>query len=135
MRDEPRLRVLVVDDDPVQLELVERMLKLDGFEVATASAAIGVTSMVRSFQPNVVLFDANMPALPGHLLLGIVRRHAAPTVKLVLFSAVDESKLRQLAADAKADDWISKSSGATALARRIRQICRTDRSSPDGSRP
>jgi DNA-binding response OmpR family regulator len=126
MREEAKLRVLVVDDDEMQLELVQRILRLDGFEVATASAAIGVTSMVRSFQPHVVLFDANMPALPGHLLLGIVRRHADASVKLVLFSALDESKLRQLAFEAKADDWISKSTGATSLARRLRQICRTD---------
>ena len=132
MREEEKMRVLVVDDDELQLELMERMLRLDNIEVATLSGPIGVSNRVRSFKPDVVLLDANMPALSGHLLLGIVRRHASPDTKLILFSACDESRLRQLASDAKADGWIPKSTSATELVRRLRLLWRPPPRPPAG---
>jgi two-component system, OmpR family, response regulator len=117
------LKILVVDDDPLQLEMIERLLRLDGFEVATTAATIGVSNMVREFHPHLVLFDAHMPALSGDRLLTIVRRHASPETKLVLFSACDETKLRRLATEAHADGWISKSSASGDLGQRLRQLC------------
>ncbi len=72
------LRVLVVDDDPLQLDLVERTLKAEGFEVMTCENPIGVTNIVRSFLPHVVLMDVDIPALSGDKILSIARKSAPP---------------------------------------------------------
>ena len=120
---EPALRVLVVDDDNQQLAMVERSLRLHGFEVATSAEPIGVSSIAMEFEPDVVLFDVNIPALSGDRLLKIVRRHTPARTRMVLFSACDVSTLRRLASDVKADGWITKSVEGTELARQLRKIC------------
>lgn len=116
------LRVLVVDDDQVQLELVERTLRADGIEVKTCSSPIGVTNLIVSFAPRLVLLDVNIPALSGDRLLGISRKWAPEGTRFVLYSANDESKLRGLAREVGADGWISKSVTGTDLTARLRAL-------------
>ncbi len=119
--DDRALKVLVVDDDPLQLEMIQRSLSLEGFEVTVTKAALGVTSLVRSFAPDVVLIDVNIPALTGDRILTIARRHAPPTTRFLLFSACDESKLRALARET---GYISKSVGGGVIAARLRSLCK-----------
>src|SRR5262245_18418348 len=57
------VRILIVDDDAAQLDLVARLLRLEGFEVATTLSSFGTSNLIRSFSPKVVLLDVNIPAL------------------------------------------------------------------------
>lgn len=119
MTKEP-LRVLVVDDDNTQLELVERTLKADGIEVMTCSSPIGVTNQIVSFNPRIVLVDVNIPALSGDRLIGISRKWAPAGTLFVLYSASDEGRLRGLSREVGADGWISKSVTGSELTARLR---------------
>jgi DNA-binding response OmpR family regulator len=119
MRD---LRVLIVDDDAQQLDLVSRRLRLEGFDVATAASSLGTSKLIRSFLPQVVLLDVNIPALAGDKLLSVARRFAPAGTRFVLYSACDESRLRELARETQADDWISKSTDLAMVAERIRKL-------------
>jgi DNA-binding response OmpR family regulator len=123
MTDRP-LRVLVVEDDAVQLEMIQRSLRLEGFEVTATRAALGVSNLVRSFEPDAVLIDVNIPALTGDRLLTVARKHAPKTTRFFLFSACDESRLRALAAETGADGWMSKSTASGEVAARIRAACK-----------
>jgi DNA-binding response OmpR family regulator len=123
MTDRP-LRVLVVEDDALQLEMIQRSLRLEGFEVNATRAALGVSNLVRTFEPDAVLLDVNIPALTGDRLLTVAKKHAPATTKFFLYSACDESKLRALAAETGADGWMSKSTGSGEVAARIRAACR-----------
>jgi len=51
-----------------------------------------------------------------------LRKHARPEAKFVLFSAWDEERLRRLAREVDAHDYISKSTDRSSLARRLRRI-------------
>lgn len=113
-------RVLVVDDDTMQLELLERTLRSEGFVVMTCSSPIGVTSIVRSFVPHVVLMDIDIPALSGDRILALARKSAPPMTRFLLHSASDEAVLRRLAKEVEADGWISKSVTGAELAARVR---------------
>lgn len=121
---EPRLRVLVVDDDDMQLRLVERTLRAD-FDVETCSNPIGVSNLVRSYAPDLVLLDVNIPALSGDRLLEIARRGAPKGTRFILYSSADPTTLRTLAARVGADGWISKDVVGAALTTRLRQAART----------
>lgn len=114
------LRILVVDDDNQQLELVERTLRADGFEVMTCSSPIGVTNLIMSFTPRIVLVDVNIPALSGDQLIGISKKWAPDGTLFILYSASDESKLRWLAREVGADGYISKSVTGLSLAAKLR---------------
>lgn len=117
------LRVLVVDDDEEQLELMRRSLTSQQFEVRTSSTPIGVSNIVRDFVPDVILIDLNQPALSGDRLIKLVRQNTCSNARLVLYSSADVDKLRRLAAEVLADGWIQKGLPPSELAMKLRSLC------------
>ena len=113
-----RERVLVVDDDPDQLELVRRTLA-PHFDVQTHDSALGVSNLVRQSAPALVLLDVNFPALKGDQILALARRHAPRGTQFILYSATDETRLRALALAAGADGYLSKSVQGAELIRKL----------------
>ena len=119
---ETKIRVLVVDDDQDQLALAERSLSAYGFDVRTHRSSLGVSNLVRSCTPDLVLLDVNIPALSGDKVLTLARAQAPLTTKFILYSASDETKLRALARSSGADGYISKSIQGEDLAKRLKEI-------------
>jgi DNA-binding response OmpR family regulator len=117
-----QLRILVVDDDDDTLNRVERALRLEGFDVSVSTHAIGVSNLVRSFNPDLVLIDVNIPELSGDRLLKLARRYAIPSTRFVLYSACDETSLRALAQHSGADGYVTKSTEMSKLAEKLRGI-------------
>jgi CheY-like chemotaxis protein len=58
-------RVLVVDDQPLNVELVRAVLEADGFAVSAACDAIEAAPLLRRIRPSVVLMDIQLPGLDG----------------------------------------------------------------------
>jgi len=119
--DHASRRVLVVDDDPMQLELVERGLSRDGFEVCGVTTLVDMMREAIRFRPGVVLIDVNLPDAAGDRSVALAR-DAAPHARLVLYSAWEESKLRVLALQLGADGYISKSESIVAIGRRLQDL-------------
>jgi two-component system OmpR family response regulator len=116
---EMKIRVLIVDDDQDQLALAERTLSAYGFEVRTHRSSLGVSNLVRTSAPDLVLLDVNIPALTGDKVLALARSQAPAKTKFILYSASDESKLRALARESGADGYITKSVQGEELAQRL----------------
>lgn len=134
---EMKIRVLVVDDDQDQLALAERTLSAYGFDVRTHRSSLGVSNLVRTSAPDLVLLDVNIPALSGDKVLALARAQAPAATKFILFSASDESKLRALARASGADGYISKSVQGEELAQKltaIHQKVRTAEPAPAAAR-
>lgn len=119
---ETKIRVLVVDDDQDQLVLAERSLSAFGFDVRTHRSSLGVSNLVRSCNPDLVLLDVNIPALSGDKVLTLARAQAPASTKFILYSASDESKLRALARSSGADGYIVKSVQGEDLAKKLTDI-------------
>ena len=117
-------RVLVVDDDPLQLELVQRGLSRDGFEVCCLETVDDLADVARRFAPGIVLIDVNMPDVSGERTIATVR-DAVPGARVVLYSAWENSKLRVLAAQLGADGFLSKSESVTAFGRKLKELLRS----------
>jgi DNA-binding response OmpR family regulator len=118
----PQLRLLVIDDDPLQLELVGRALSHDGFEVRGASTAAEIHEIATSFTPELVLVDVNMPELPNERAVEVVRA-AMSSARLVLYSAWEATRLRALMGTLGADGYASKSDSVFELGARLRSLC------------
>jgi DNA-binding NarL/FixJ family response regulator len=117
------IRLLVVDDDPLQVELVQRALQRDGFDVRGVIRFADLAGEAQRFAPAVVLLDVNMPDAPEGGLIGAVRE-AAPGARVVLYSAWEDAKLRVLVRELGADGYISKSESVMAIGRRLHELQR-----------
>jgi DNA-binding response OmpR family regulator len=115
------LRLVVVDDDELQLELMERALSREGFEVARASSGKTLAIEAKRIEPHIVLVDVNMPDEPADRIIAIARE-AAPSARVFLYSAWDLSRLRAISAELGADGFISKSESVALIGTRIREL-------------
>jgi DNA-binding response OmpR family regulator len=80
-----RLRVLVVDDEPLIAQTVTAILNSHGFEAREATSGEDALQVARSFQPDIVLSDVLMPRMTG-VDLGVRLRQEFPQTRVLLFS-------------------------------------------------
>ena len=108
--------VLVVDNEPFNLDLVQTVLVRGGFDVITAKSGAESIDLVRDRRPDLVLMDLQLPEMDG--LEATRRIMADPTsggVKVVAYSAMVMPADRERALDAGCVGFIAKPVGAREL--------------------
>ncbi len=80
-----RMRVLVVDDEPLIAQTVTAILNAHGFEAVEALSGEDALEVARGFQPDIVLSDVLMPRMTG-VDLGVRLRGEFPQTRVLLFS-------------------------------------------------
>jgi two-component system, OmpR family, response regulator len=115
------LRVLVVDDDPMQLALVERALPSEWFALRCVATVADMVAEAHGFKPEIVLVDVNLPDATPERTVALAR-DAAAGARIVLYSAWEDSRLRALAIRLGADAFISKSESVIGIGRRLREL-------------
>ena len=100
-------RVLVIDDEPRLLQVIESFLTLEGLSVSCAQSAEAGLRILAELTPDLVVIDINMPGIDG---LEVCRRIKAesPTTPVLIFSgrgSVRDSERAQLAG---ASDFVEK---------------------------
>src|SRR5881409_2070707 len=77
-------RVLVVDDEPRQLEILRTILAREGFDVETATAAESAAAQIRDASPAVILTDLKLPGRDGIDLLEETLRTSPQTCVIIM---------------------------------------------------
>ena len=105
--EETATRVLVVDDEPSIRELVQTVLKYEGFEVSTAADGRSALSELERFRPDLVVLDVMLPDLDGFEVCRRLRTQGS-RVPVVFLTARDatEDKVRGLTLGG--DDYVVK---------------------------
>jgi two-component system, cell cycle response regulator len=102
-------RVLVVDDDPLILEVLKTVLDLEEFDVVTAADGEAGLQSLRQQRPDVVVCDVMMPGIDG---LEVCRRikadPATADLPVVLLTARDRAEDRVAGEDAGCDAYLTK---------------------------
>lgn len=116
-------RVLVVDDDPLILEVLRTILQLRELEVACAGdGAAALEQLERDPLPDVIVCDVMMPGLDG---FEVCRRIKADprtaTVPVILLTARDRAEDREAGRAAGCDDYVTKPFNPLALTDLIAQ--------------
>jgi len=105
----PPPTVLVVEDDPVVLRLLEVNFELEGFSVLLAHDGAEGIEMARAEKPGAIVTDIMMPKTSGLELLAAVRADdATRAIPVVLLSAKAQTNDLEVGLDAGADDYITK---------------------------
>jgi len=118
-------RVLIVDDVPANLKLLETRLGAEYFEVLTATNGPDAIAICKTGSCDIVLLDVMMPGMDG---LEVCRRlRAAPEtafLPIVLVTALDRPADRVHGLEAGADDFLTKPVDEIALIARVRSLAR-----------
>ncbi|MEV0298971.1 response regulator transcription factor [Nocardia sp. NPDC050710] len=119
----PEARVLVVDDEPMIVELLSVSLRYQGFEVETASDGAQALDRARGFRPQALIVDVMMPGMDG---FGLLRRLRADGIDApVLFlTARDEVQDKVAGLTLGADDYITKPFSLEEVVARLRVVLR-----------
>jgi CheY-like chemotaxis protein len=125
--------VLVVDDDPLILEVLRTVLDLEEFRVTTAEDGEAGLRALAEDRPDVVVCDVMMPGLDG---LEVCRRikadPATADLPVVLLTARDRAEDRRAGDEAGCDAYLTKPFSPLYLIEIITQV-RAARSAPDGA--
>jgi putative two-component system response regulator len=124
--------VLVVDDEPGNVQLLKTLLTREGFCVVTASDGEEALEMVASSHPDLVLMDVMMPKLSGYAVCQQIKRN--PMTRLtpvVLITALHERERKIEGINAGADDFLTKPVDPHELKARARSLVRLKRYTDD----
>jgi DNA-binding response OmpR family regulator len=114
--------ILVVDDEPRYVRLMEANLLPEGYQVIKAYDGQKAVEIVAEKQPDLVLLDVMMPGLDGFQACERIREFS--NVPIIMVTAKGEEHDRVTGLDKGADDYVVKPFSATELLARVRAVLR-----------
>lgn len=116
-------RVLLVDDDPIVVDMVGRYLKSQGFDTFAVGDGQSALEQVEEIRPDLVILDLILPGLNGYSVCSVLKkdpRHAHIPV-IIFTKRLDETE-EELKLLCGADAYVQKPFHADALMRKIRSV-------------
>src|SRR5262245_20793472 len=124
-------RVLVVEDDEEIAQVLQRSLRLEGYEVRIAGDGEAALDQSAAFNPDLVILDLGLPKLDG---IEVARRlRSTDDVPILMLTARDALESRVEGLDSGADDYLVKPFERQELLARLRALLR--RRPPRGMAP
>jgi len=118
-------RVLVVDDVPANVKLLEARLSAEYFDVVTAMCGVDALAICDKAECDIVLLDVMMPDMDGfEVCRRIKANRATHHIPVVMVTALDHPSDRVRGLDAGADDFLTKPVSDVALIARVRSLAR-----------
>ena len=111
-----RKRILLLDDSTITLEMEKAVLEDRGYRVAIASNLLEFQAQLDLFQPEIILTDLMMPDISGKDIVRVLKQDFhTEKIPIILFSSKPDDELRDVAEQAGADGYLSKSHGIDKL--------------------
>jgi len=114
--------ILVVDDEPRLVSLVEAYLSQEGFKVLSAGDGRDALFLARQEKPDLIVLDVMMPEMDGYEFMRLHRKERETPI--ILLTAKVEADDRVLGLELGADDYVTKPFRPRELVARIRAVLR-----------
>jgi DNA-binding response OmpR family regulator len=123
-----KTKILIVDDEPVNLDFFDVMLGKLGFIVDTAEDGEEALEKVQAFEPDLIILDNVMPKLSGwqvtRTLKGDPQYRQYRSVPIIMFSAMGDAKDKVEGFELGIEDYITKPFNFSEVLARIRSVLR-----------
>jgi DNA-binding response OmpR family regulator len=116
-------RVLVVEDDDAIAQVLQRSLRMEGYEVRIAGDGVTALDEAHGFLPDLVILDLGLPGLDGVDVAKSLRQ-SGDDVPILVLTARDGVEARVEGLDAGADDYLVKPFERQELLARLRALLR-----------
>ncbi len=121
----PTSRILIADDNPTNIELLEAYLSDLDCEIMVATDGRDTLDKVATFQPHLILLDIMMPKLSGFEVCKKIREDPATReIMILMVTALNEPGDIERAVAAGCDDFLSKPVNKLELNKRVENMLR-----------
>jgi DNA-binding response OmpR family regulator len=121
-------KILIVDDEPINVEFFDVMLSKLGFEIEKAADGEEALEKVQAVNPDLIILDNIMPKLSGWEVTRLLKHDKAyrryRNIPIIMFSAMNEVKDRIDGFELGVDDYITKPFNFSEVLARIRAVLR-----------
>src|SRR5882757_8348277 len=118
-------KILAVDDEPDQLELIEFNLEAAGFEVFSAADGEEALKKARKIIPHLILLDVMLPQVDGMEICKLLRRDPdTAAIPIIMLTARAAEIDRVLGLELGADDYVTKPFSPRELVLRVKALLR-----------
>lgn len=115
-------KILVIDDEPSIVNLVQAYLKPEGYEVFTAADGLSGLKAAHAFKPDLIILDVMLPGMDGLELLSKLRRDSG--VYVIMLTARTEETDKIVGLSVGADDYVTKPFSPRELVARVKAALR-----------
>jgi CheY-like chemotaxis protein len=120
-----RKKILIVDDESINLEFFDLMLSKLGFIVEKAGDGVEALEKVKRFMPDLIILDNIMPRLSGWEVTKTLKSDPQyRQIPIIMFSAMDDVKDKVEGFELGVDDYITKPYNFSVVLARIRAVLR-----------
>ena len=118
-------RILIVDDERANRELLKVMLTPEGFLPLTAASGEDALAMVAQQPPDLILLDIMMPGMDGYQVAAKLKGDLSTrNIPVIMVTALDDRNARMLGLSAGAEDFLTKPVDRAELCVRVRNLLR-----------
>jgi two-component system phosphate regulon response regulator PhoB len=118
-----KTKILVVDDEPDLLELIDANLSAAGYDVLMAASGQEALKKARELQPGLILLDVMLPELDGLEVCKMLRHDPAThSIPIVMLTARAAEIDRVLGLELGADDYVTKPFSVRELVLRVKKL-------------
>lgn len=118
-------KILIADDEPDILEIIQFNLQAEGFEVMTAKNGDEAFEKARSFQPDLIMLDVMMPGKTGIEVCNLLRMNPSFKETLIIFlTALSDESTEIRGLESGADDYLTKPISPKVLISKVNALFR-----------
>jgi two-component system alkaline phosphatase synthesis response regulator PhoP len=118
-------KILIADDEPDILEIIQFNLQSEGYEVITAKNGDEAIDFAKKHQPDLIILDVMMPGKSGIEVCNILRLQPAFKDTLIIFlSALSDESSEVKGLESGADDYLTKPIRPKVLLSKVNALCR-----------